>query len=149
MGGQEETPLPLPDVGDVLVGQYRLDSHLGSGGFGEVFRAVQETTGQRVAVKLLRARHGQGAPSLQSQLARFRREMQVCGELHHPHIVRLMDSGESEAGLLFSVFEYVPGLTLAEMVREKGALTVATTIDLMSQVLDALVCAHAQGVIHR
>jgi TOMM system kinase/cyclase fusion protein len=136
-------------VGQVLGGQFRIEGHLGTGGFGDVYRAVQEKTGQLVALKLLKPRYGKGAPTMERQLARFRREMKVCAELHHAHVVRLIDSGETDAGLLFSVFEYVPGPTLAELLREKGALTVRATIDLMSQVLDALVCAHGKGVIHR
>jgi len=136
-------------LGKVLGGQFRIEGHLGTGGFGDVYRAVQEKTGQLVALKLLKPRYGKGAPAIERQLARFRREMKVCAELHHAHIVRLIDSGETDEGLLFSVFEFVPGPTLAELLREKGALTVRATIDLMSQVLDALVCAHGKGVIHR
>ena len=140
---------PEPMIGRVLGGQYRIEGHLGSGGFGDVFRAVQEKTEQVVALKVLKPRYGKGAPSMDRQLARFRREMRVCAELHHPHIVRLIDSGETERGLLFSVFEYVPGTTLAELLREKGSLTIRMTIELMSQVLDALICAHGRGIIHR
>jgi TOMM system kinase/cyclase fusion protein len=136
-------------LGKVLGGQFRIEGHLGTGGFGDVYRAVQEKTGQLVALKLLKPRYGKGAPAMERQLARFRREMKVCAELHHAHVVRLIDSGETDDGLLFSVFEYVPGPTLAELLREKGALTVRAAIDLMSQVLDALVCAHGKGVIHR
>src|SRR5262245_15993746 len=136
-------------LGRVLSGRYRIDVHLGSGGFGDVFRAIQEKTGQPVAIKLLRPRHGGGAPSLERQLARFRREMRVCAELHHAHIVRLIDSGETDGGVLFSVFEYVPGTTLAELLRDHGAFTARETIELMSQVLDALICAHGKGIIHR
>jgi serine/threonine protein kinase len=118
----EMKPEQLPErmIGRVLGGQYRVEGHLGSGGFGDVYRAVQEKTGQVVALKVLKPRYGKGAPSMDRQLARFRREMRVCAELHHAHIVRLIDSGETERGLLFSVFEYVPGVTLAELLRDKG-----------------------------
>src|SRR4051812_24447687 len=147
----ESSGADAPDrmLGQVLGGQFRIEGHLGTGGFGDVYRAVQEKTGQLVALKLLKPRYGKGAPSMERQLARFRREMKVCAELHHAHVVRLIDSGETDTGLLFSVFEFVPGPTLAELLREKGALTVRGAIDLMSQVLDALVCAHGKGVIHR
>ena len=143
----EDSPERL--IGQVLGGQFRIEGHLGTGGFGDVYRAVQEKTGQLVALKLLKPRYGKGAPTMERQLARFRREMKVCAELHHAHVVRLIDSGETDKGLLFSVFEFVPGPTLAELLREKGALTVRAAIDLMSQVLDALVAAHGKGVIHR
>jgi TOMM system kinase/cyclase fusion protein len=152
--GDEGLGPPGPDhpdrlLGKVLGGQFRIEGHLGTGGFGDVYRAVQEKTGQLVALKLLKPRYGKGAPTMERQLARFRREMKVCAELHHTHVVRLIDSGETADGLLFSVFEYVPGPTLAELLHEKGALTVRAAIELMAQVLDALVCAHGKGVIHR
>ncbi|HVU52624.1 MAG TPA: protein kinase, partial [Polyangia bacterium] len=144
-----EAASPAAALGTVVGGQYRLEKHLGAGGFGDVYRAVQEKTKQLVALKILRLRQGKAAPSLERQLARFRREMRACAELHHPHIVRLIDSGETDGGLLFSVFEFVPGQTLADLLREKGALPVESAIELMSQVLDALGAAHAQGIIHR
>jgi TOMM system kinase/cyclase fusion protein len=146
---------PPPDlspqrlIGRLLGGQYRVEEHLGAGGFGDVFRAVQEKTKQLVALKVLRALPGTGAPNTDRQLARFRREMRVCAELHHPHIVRLIDTGESEEGQLYSVFEYVPGETLADLLETKGALPVETTIEVMSQVLDALGLAHSRGIVHR
>src|SRR4051812_15162883 len=92
-----EGPDGAPDqlLGRVLGGHYRIEGHLGTGGFGDVYRAVQEKTGQLVALKLLKPRHGKGAPTMERQLARFRREMRVCAELHHPHIVRLIDTGEN------------------------------------------------------
>jgi serine/threonine protein kinase len=145
--GAEVSPALL--IGRILGDHYRLESHIDTGGFGHVFRAVQETTGQLVAVKVLRPRFNKGAPSLARQVARFRREMKACAELHHPHIVRLIDSGQTTDGLLFSVFEYVPGASLAEFLRERGAITVRTTIELMGQVLDALICAHGKGIVHR
>jgi serine/threonine protein kinase len=148
-GDMKFDQVPERMIGRVMGGQYRIEGHLGTGAFGDVFRAVQEKTGQVVALKVLKPRYGSGAPSMERQLARFRREMRVCAELHHAHIVRLIDSGETERGLLFSVFECVPGATLAEHLQDKGAITVRSTIDLMSQVLDALICAHGKGVIHR
>jgi TOMM system kinase/cyclase fusion protein len=150
-GAGEPRPPGHPErlLGRVFGGQYRIEQHVGSGGFGDVFRAVQEKTGQLVALKVLRPRQGKSAPSMDRQLARFRREMRACAELHHPHVVRLIDSGETDDGLLFSVFEYVPGQTLADLLREKGALPVETAIELMSQVLDALGAAHRQGIVHR
>jgi TOMM system kinase/cyclase fusion protein len=145
--GGSDSPERL--VGSILNQQYRLDAHIGSGGFGDVFRAVQEATGQSVALKILRVRKEPGAPSVDRQVARFMREMSVCAGLHHPHIVRIIDSGRTATGAVFSVFEYVPGRTLSELLEDAGALTVQTTIDLMTQVLDALTCAHGSGVVHR
>lgn len=79
---------------------------------------------------------------------RFRREMRLCARLHHPHIVRLVDTGEAD-GWLYTVFEFVPGRTLRDVLQEEGALPVEEAVHLMGQVLDAIGYAHDQGVIHR
>src|SRR5437773_634591 len=75
--------------------------------------------------------------------------MRLCAELSHPHIVRLIDSGESEDGTLYTVFEYVPGATLREVLATEGRLDWVVARHLMTQVLDALACAHARGIVHR
>src|SRR6185503_5516433 len=84
---------------------YELLSELKGGSFGRVYRARQQSTGQLVAVKVLRADEGENPDPKQSE--RFRREMRLCAELSHPNIVRLIDSGESSSGVLYAVFEYV------------------------------------------
>ena len=63
--------------------------------------------------------------------------------------MRLIDSGEAEDGTLYTVFEYVPGATLREVLARKGGLGWELARHLMTQVLDALACAHARGVVHR
>ena len=131
------------------VGGYELVSRLGRGGHGEVFRAVQTSTGQAVAVKILQIRTGPHAPSRANQVERFRREMSACAALQHPNIVRAIDAGTTEDGLLYSVFEYVPGPTLRAVLQEHRALPIRRLREFMLQTLDALVCAHARGIIHR
>src|SRR4029077_10999619 len=84
-----------------------------------------------------------------NQIERFRRETRVSAELSHPNIVRLIDSGEMDDGRLYAVFEYIPGSTLKDVVAEEGTLGWTETVHLMTQVLDALACAHARGVVHR
>ncbi len=81
--------------------------------------------------------------------ARFRRETALCARLSHPHIVALLDSGETPDGLLFAVFEHVAGRTLRALLAADGALAAETTGALMAQVLDGLAHAHANGVVHR
>ncbi len=77
-------------LGTVLDDRYELRELLGSGGFALVYGARQVSTGQKVAVKVMKAHRAAGGDI---ELARFRREMSVIGELRHPHIVRLVDSG--------------------------------------------------------
>jgi len=136
-------------IGQTFGGRYRLESPLGKGGFGAVFKATQLATGQTVAVKVMQVRSGRRAPTIDRQVARFHREMRLGASLNHPHIVRLIDSGTTENGLMYTVFEYVPGETLHSLVRGQGPLAPVVARDIMMQVLDALTAAHAAGIVHR
>lgn len=121
---------------------YELLGPLGAGGYGTVFLASQHKTGARVAIKVARL---QGDAR---RAARFHRETGLCARLHHPHIVQLLDKGQ-EGPDAYGVFEYVPGETLKSHIRRKGALSALETGHIMSQVLDALDCAHRAGIVHR
>ena len=135
-------------AGTVFEGRYEILAELGAGTFGRVYKARQLSTGQEVAVKVLRLERTAG-PEGASHVERFRREMRLCVELAHPNIVRLLDSGETEDGTLYAVFEFVPGSTLKDLISVTGKLELREAIHLMGQVLDALSCAHARGVVHR
>jgi TOMM system kinase/cyclase fusion protein len=137
--------LDLLTIGTVFQGRYEILSKLGEGGFGQVYLARQLVTHHEVAIKVLRPLHTDNA----THIARFQREMQLCAQLYHPHIVRLIDSGKADKDLLYTVFVYVPGRTLTEVLTEERALNVSEAAQLMVQVLDALSCAHARGVVHR
>lgn len=126
----------------MLDDRYRIEGQAGAGAFGTVFRGTQLGTHQAVAIKFL---HG---PPADRAHRRFEREMALCARLHHPNIVRLIDTGTSERGD-YVVFEWVPGTTLADLLAQEGALTWRETQHLMSQVLDALACAHRAGIVHR
>src|SRR5436309_11690005 len=139
----------MPSVGTVLEGRYEILAQLAEGSFGQVYKGRQRSTGQAVAIKVLRFWEGDAPANVENQIARFRREMRLCAELSHPNIVSLIDSGESEDGTLYTVFEYVPGSTLREVLARKGGLGWELARHLMTQVLDALACAHARGVVHR
>ena len=80
---------------------------------------------------------------------RFRRETRIGAALSHPNIVELIDAGETAEGQLYAVFAYVPGETLEQALAREGRLDVREAIRLMTQVLEALECAHAKGIVHR
>jgi TOMM system kinase/cyclase fusion protein len=128
--------------------RYEFLDELGSGGFSTVYKARQITTGQDVAIKVLRLPEDFSAEALEKRIARFRRELQLCAQMHHPNIVRLINSGRIEREL-YTVFEFVPGLNLAQILQEEGRLDPIEAHYFMAQTLDALACAHAQGVVHR
>ena len=148
----QDTLLPPTDTHRAAINKtlpnYEILDPLGEGGFAEVYKARQLNTGQIVAIKLLKLGN-QEAGHKQRQLDRFDREAQLCAQLHHANIVRVLDKGKTQEGDAFAVFEYVPGLTLKQLLDEKGALSAVETALLMGQVLDALACAHALGIVHR
>lgn len=136
----------LPD-GSRFEERYEIERQLGAGSFGRVYLARQLSTGQRVAIKVLRARAG--AENAESgAVKRFRRETRICAELSHPNVVHLIDFGEAKS-VLYAVFEYVPGETLSETLLRERSLGTREALHLMGQVLDALACAHASGIVHR
>ncbi len=85
---------------------------LGEGGAGSVFKARQESTGQLVALKFLHADPAHTAFQRQRLIARFERETRLCAQLHHPHIVRLLDQGHTSQQQMYAVYEFVPGITI-------------------------------------
>jgi TOMM system kinase/cyclase fusion protein len=128
---------------------YDLQHKIGQGGFGSVFKAIHKKTKQTVAIKFLQFATQSAPKHRQQQLARFERESNFVCQLSHPHIVRLLDKGRIDDNTLYSVFEYVDGISLSDYLKQHGALSVAETHAIMLQVLDALVHAHQQGIIHR
>ncbi|HVG60494.1 MAG TPA: TOMM system kinase/cyclase fusion protein [Hyalangium sp.] len=136
-------------LGAALRSRYEIFEKIGEGGYGDVYRARQLATGQMVAVKVLRIPEDREDAQVERLIARFQREMRLCARLHHPNIVRLMDSGQAEGRVVYSVFEFIPGKNLASILRDERRLQPLEARHLMSQVLDALACAHAAGVVHR
>lgn len=134
---------PRPTAQELWCGRYRLDAQVGDGGFGTVWRAVDERTGQYVALKILHAVHHANA----RVRTRFFRGAQTLAGLSHPAIVRVL--GVSEAGPnFFYAMEYVRGVTLDVCVRERRYPT-DTLLALVLQIGDALVHVHRHGLLHR
>ncbi len=138
----------LQTLAETIPGYDLLDL-IGKGGFGIVYRACQASTGQIVALKLLQLSESLAPNERSRQIQRFEREAQLCAQLRHPHIVRLLDKGHTDQHQVYVVFEFVPGETLKEFLSHHGPISPQETSDLMGQVLDALASAHAHGVVHR
>ncbi|WCN09533.1 protein kinase domain-containing protein [Marinomonas mediterranea] len=128
---------------------YELLHKIGEGGFGVVYKAVYKRTGQPVAIKFLHISQEKDTGQQARQLARFERESNIVSQLSHAHIVRLLDKGVMDDTTVFSVFEFVEGTSLSDHIKQHGALSINETYDIMLQVLDAIVYAHSQGIIHR
>ena len=130
-----------------FLGGYRILSPLGEGGMGKVFLAVNEQTFGKVAIKVLPPRK---ALEEAGSLVRFRREMELSRRCDHPNLARTLAVG-TEGDVNFIVLEYIPGMSLFDMVRSEryGPLRVSDAARLFLKVLDGLDAAHQAGLVHR
>ena len=126
------------------IGSYVLGPVLGEGGTGIVYRAVRESDGTVVALKLMRA--GLAADDVYRQ--RFFREARVAAEVEHPHLVPIVEAGE-EDGRPFLAARFVAGRTLAERIEHEGPLAVDDVLLVAAQVGAALDALHDAGLVHR
>ncbi len=127
------------------LGQYQVKHRLGAGGMGEVYLAEHVLLRRPCALKLIRPERA-GDPT---SLARFEREVQATAALTHPNIVEIFDYGRADDGTFYYAMEYLPGLSLQQLVRRHGALPPARAVHLLRQVCAALQQAHAAGLVHR
>ena len=127
-----------------LGGSYTLERELGRGGMATVFLALDAKHGRSVALKVL---HPDLAASLGPE--RFRREISFAAKLQHPHILTVMDSGESSTGQLWFTMPYVEGETLRERLRRQRQLPLDNALRIGHEVALALDYAHRHGVVHR
>ncbi|MCS6977664.1 MAG: protein kinase [Gemmatales bacterium] len=126
------------------IGTFKIEKELGSGAMGTVYRAMDERTGQYVAIKFV-------APGLAENdriYQRFEREAKVLQQLKHPNIVRRIGTGKYHKTPFF-IMEYVDGKTLAQLLEERGRLPWDEVIEIGKQIASALYHAHSFGIIHR
>src|SRR5882762_2010455 len=125
------------------LGPYEIQSLLGAGGMGGVYRARDARLDRTVAIKILL----KGLAETPEVRQRFEREARAVSSLNHPHICALYDVGHQD-GIEYLVMEYLEGETLATRI-EKGPLPSADLLRYASQIADALDKAHRQGMVHR
>lgn len=131
-------------LGQVFAKRYRLTGLVGKGGMGTVYRARQLDFDRMVAIKVLNTR-----PSIDSQEAsRFHREAETLAQMHHPHIIRLFDFGQTDSGRLYMVMELLDGEPLNKRLWREG-LTYREIFNIMMPVCDALCETHSHKIIHR
>ena len=122
---------------------YTIERELGGGGMSRVFVAEERSLGRQVVVKVL-------PPELAADVnaERFRREIQLCAKLQHPHIVPLLSAGEG-ADFLYYTMPFIEGQSLRQRLTAAGPLAVGETLRILREVLQALSYAHRRGVAHR
>jgi serine/threonine-protein kinase len=126
------------------VGPFILLDRLGAGGMGEVFRARNYLTGQVVALKVIREGHAEDPDAG----PRFLREIRAVTALAHPNIVSAFHA-DQDGGTLYLVMEYVEGMDLTRLVRQRGPLPVAEACAYVRQAALGLQHAHERGLVHR
>lgn len=132
-------------IGKRLDGRYLIQSLVGVGGMANVYRGVDEKTGNAIAVKVLKEEFLDN----EELVRRFKNESKAISILDHPNIVKVYDVSVTDK-LQYIVMEYVDGITLKEYLKQRGgALTWKETVHFATQVLGALQHAHSKGIIHR
>ena len=144
-GGQARHGYPrrVAGVGDA-VGPYRLESVLGEGGMGQVFRAAHAQSGAVVALKLLKP----DAASDPSLIRRLLREARAAGTVEHRHLVGLLDAGQAD-GQHYLALELVPGVTVGQRIDAEGPLPLDDVVRIAADVAAGLDALHGAGIVHR
>ncbi|HSA29685.1 MAG TPA: protein kinase [Phycisphaerae bacterium] len=134
--------LAEPPVQDSIPG-YQIVREIHRGGQGVIYQAVQRATKRKVAVKVMR----EGPFASKRETARFEREVEVLGQLNHPHIVNIHDSGVA-SGSHYFVMDYISGQSLDEWTRARPR-TIREILHLFARICEAVNAAHLRGIIHR
>ncbi len=123
------------------IDRYRVRERLGQGGMGALFLALDPAIDRLVAIKVLRVDN----PDVRE---RFQREARLAARLQHPNIVTVYDVGDHE-GQPFIAMEYIPGETLAELIRRRAPLDTRQRVELVIEICSGLAFAHKHGIVHR
>ncbi|MDQ4006341.1 MAG: serine/threonine protein kinase [Actinomycetota bacterium] len=126
------------------LGEYLLEQVLGEGGMGIVFRAVRETDGETVALKVLRRELSQD----ETYRRRFVHEARAAGEVRERHLVPVLDAGEQD-GRSYLAVAFIPGKTLEQRIASEGPLPIADVVRITAEIGAGLDALHAAELIHR
>jgi serine/threonine protein kinase len=131
-------------IGRTFAGKFRLESFVGKGAMGAVYKATQLNLKKRVAIKVMHPDKKDG-----TYVSRFKREAKAAARMEHPNLLRVIDFGEEPDGLLYIAMEFLEGRDLLNVLRAEFPFTTERMVSVMSQALAALAVAHEMGVIHR
>src|SRR5690554_520638 len=131
-------------IGRLLDGRYQVRSRIARGGMATVYVATDLRLERRVAVKVM---HGHLADDSEYK-ARFIQEARSAARLAHPNVVNVYDQGQ-DADTAYLVMEYLPGITLRDLLAEHRVLTTVQAMDILEAVLAGLAAAHKHGIVHR
>jgi beta-lactam-binding protein with PASTA domain/tRNA A-37 threonylcarbamoyl transferase component Bud32 len=133
-----------PMIGRLVDGRYQVRSRIARGGMATVYLATDLRLERRVAIKIM---HGHLADD-NTFKTRFVQEARSAARLAHPNVVNVFDQGQ-DADMAYLVMEYLPGITLRDLLKDYKRLTPEQTIDILDAVLAGLAAAHKAGIVHR
>ena len=131
-------------VGRLIDGRYQVRSRIARGGMATVYLATDLRLERQVAIKIM---HGHLAEDSQFK-ERFIQEARSAARLAHPNVVNVFDQGQ-DSDMAYLVMEYLPGITLRDLLQEHRILTTEQTLDILEAVLGGLAAAHKAGIVHR
>ncbi len=134
-------------IGELIDGRYEITSIISRGGMATVYSAVDTRLDRTVAIKIMHEHLAQD----EEFVSRFIREAKAAAALSHPNLVQVYDQGWNQGGIpaVFLVMEYIPGATLRDHLFAGGQLGAKESLEILDQVLSALIYAHRSGIIHR
>lgn len=133
-----------PMIGRLVDGRYQVRSRIARGGMATVYLATDLRLERRVAIKIM---HGHLADD-NTFKTRFVQEARSAARLAHPNVVNVFDQGQ-DADMAYLVMEYLPGITLRDLLKDYTRLTPEQTVDILDAVLSGLAAAHKAGIVHR
>lgn len=133
-----------PLIGRLVDGRYRVRARIARGGMATVYVATDLRLERRVALKVM---HGHLSDDTVFQ-SRFIQEARAAARLADPHVVNVFDQGQ-DGEMAYLVMEYLPGITLRELLREQRRLTVPQAVSILDAILSGLAAAHRAGIVHR
>ncbi|HLP23264.1 MAG TPA: Stk1 family PASTA domain-containing Ser/Thr kinase, partial [Microbacteriaceae bacterium] len=131
-------------IGRLIDGRYQVRSRIARGGMATVYLATDLRLERRVAIKTMHAHLADDSAFAQ----RFIQEARSAARLAHPNVVNVFDQGE-DGETAYIVMEYLPGITLRELLKDYRRLTPEQALDIMESVLSGLAAAHRAGIVHR
>ena len=131
-------------IGRLIDGRYQVRSRIARGGMATVYLATDLRLERKVAIKVM---HGHLSDDLKFR-ERFIQEARSAARLANPNVVNVFDQGQDD-DMAYLVMEYLPGITLRELLEENGRLTTEQTLDILEAVLAGLSAAHKAGIVHR
>ncbi|MBV9463008.1 MAG: serine/threonine protein kinase [Verrucomicrobiae bacterium] len=136
-----------PEIDGLLLlnERYELSEFLSQGGMGRLYIAKDKVLNRQVVVKILLPQYLDN----QKFAKRFEREAQTLSKINHPHLLNVYDYGVYKENYPYIVTEYIRGVSLGEMIGDRGRIPLGETVEILTQVCDGLHAAHQQDIVHR